>query len=200
MGDLLLQVIFHAQLGREEGRFNFSGVVYDVIRKLIRRHPHVFGEGTADSVGEVKKRWEEIKKGEKKNSSEKYDGILQVDKFLPALMRAFKVQGKASGVGFDWNSYHGPLAKIKEEINEVEAAYRAGSEENREEEIGDLLFSVVNLSRFVGVNPEVALAGATEKFIRRFAYIEDMARREDRDISTYTLEELDRWWNRSKKL
>ena len=200
LGDLLLQVIFHAHLGHEEGHFNFSGVVCEVIEKLIRRHPHVFGDGKAVSVGEVKKRWEEIKKSEKKKESrEEYKGILQVDAFLPALMRAFKVQSKASGVGFDWNSHRGPLNKIKEEMAEIEAAYREGSKKKTEEELGDLLFSVVNLSRFIGVNPEIALAGATKKFIQRFSYIEEMAAREKREISSYTLEELDIWWDEAKK-
>ncbi len=198
LGDLLLQVIFHASLGQEEGAFNFSAVVHEVIQKLIRRHPHVFNSRKDVSVREVKKKWEEIKKDEKKRRSKEYKGILQVDPFLPALMRAYKIQVKASGTGFDWSSCHGPLEKLQEEINELYKACKESSKREVEEEIGDLLFSVVNLCRFVGVNPEIALAGAIGKFTGRFAYIEAKAAANKKDISSYTLDELDKWWDEAK--
>jgi len=201
LGDLLLQVIFHAQLGRESGLFKLPDVVQKVITKLIRRHPHVFSSTEASTAGEVLVNWEEIKKQEKSPNAQK-QGVLQVDPSLPALMKAEKVQSKASRVGFDWDSLKGPLQKLKEEINELEDAYHGGHGEKIEEiegELGDLLFSIVNVSRFLGINPETALNATVNKFKNRFAYIEAKVAEEGNDMKTYHIDQLENWWQEAKK-
>lgn len=199
LGDLLLQVIFHAALAEEEGHFTFTGVVHTVITKLIRRHPHVFGSKNFSTVKEVKKGWEEIKREEKKTAQKPQKSILQVDPSLPALMKAFKTQGKAAQAGFDWPSIEGPLDKLQEELKELMDAYQEGFREKIEEELGDLLFAMVNVSRFMGINPEIALAGAVHKFFNRFSYIEEKVSQKGGDVSQYSLDELDEFWNEAKK-
>lgn len=199
LGDLLLQVIFHAQIAMEEEHFSFSDIINMLITKLIRRHPHVFGSRKISSIREVRKRWEQIKKAERGDRLSARRSVLHIDPALPALMQALKVQEKAADVGFDWQSIEGPLEKLKEEQNELMHAYHGGLRERIEEELGDFLFALVNVSRFMGVNPELALSAATRKFMDRFAYIEDKAREKGGDVADYDLSQLDCWWKEIKK-
>lgn len=196
LGDLLLQVVFQSQLCAEEGSFTFDDVATTIVEKLIRRHPHVFGGTKVSGAEEVLKNWEEIKK------SEKGDGprstLEGVPKSLPALHRAHLIQKRAARVGFDWNDADGPLGKLDEEIDEIRAAVRDGDGRKVCEEIGDLLFSVVNVSRFLGHDPEEALHESIAKFSRRFQAIEDEVHRSGAKMSDLSLDELDEIWNRIK--
>ena len=194
LGDLLLQVVFHAQLANEEGRFDFDAIARNIVEKLVRRHPHVFGsENAADSTA-VLVRWEEIKKAEKgAQTTSVLDGISEG---MPGLMRAEKVQKRAAKVGFDWSEVPPVIAKVREEISEVEAAL--GDPAKVEEEIGDLLFAVVNLARKVKVDGEVALQQATDKFITRFRQVETLAQEDGRKLEEMTLAEMDAIWDRVK--
>ncbi len=191
LGDVLLQVVFHSQIASERGAFDFSDVLYEVCTKLITRHTHIFGEDKAGNEEEALSNWEKNKKKEKQIES--CTGVLQdVPKYLPALMRAEKIQKKARGFGFDWDNIDGVYEKVFEEIDEVKAAK---TEEEIREEYGDLLFAVVNLGRFLGTDPETALTGASNKFVSRFEKMEKLALSEGRDIQTMTLNELDKLWN-----
>lgn len=200
LGDLLLQVVFHAQIADENNLFDMGDVIDGIVKKLIRRHPHVFGGVLVKGAAGVKKRWEEIKK-EEKEAKGQADLSLTVDSKLPALLKARKVQEKASLVGFDWHSIEGPFDKLKEELNELFHAYQSGLKERIEEELGDLLFAAVNVSRFMKVDPELALSRAVKKFQLRFRFIEDKARELGMDISNEIpdLNEMDVWWNEAKK-
>jgi ATP diphosphatase len=179
LGDLLFQVIFYSQLGSEDGHFSFAGVVSDLVAKLVRRHPHVFPDGTLKSQIEnrhtlptdVKARWEAIKQQERQAKGAQ-SVLADVPLNLPALTRAAKLQKRAATVGFDWQDVNGPIAKVREELLEVEGALAAADSRAIEEELGDLLFSVVNVSRFLKIDPEQALRKASKKFEQRFAYIE----------------------------
>ena len=194
LGDVLLQVVFHSELADERGAFNFDDVVKEVCVKLITRHSHVFGDDKADNEAEALDNWEKNKKKEKQIAS--YTGVLSdVPKYLPALMRAEKVQKKARSFGFDWDNIDDVYKKVYEEIDEIKAAVSEKSEEHIREEYGDLLFSVVNLGRFLGTDPETALTGATNKFISRFEKMEKLAMSKGLDISKMSLIELDELWN-----
>jgi tetrapyrrole methylase family protein/MazG family protein len=195
LGDLLLQIVFHAQLAAEEGRFTVEDVARVIVQKLERRHPHVFGEVQVHSSLQVLKNWEEIKRGEGKRSV--LDGV---PRGLPALLKARRVQDKVKRVGFDWDDPAGALEKVREEIGEMETAVQRGDRQGIEEEFGDVLFSLVNVSRFLDIDAEESLRQTVEKFSRRFRYIE--ARIEslgDRSIEDYSLEELDALWEESKR-
>lgn len=198
LGDVLMQVIFHSIMEEEIGSFNFDDVADGVCKKLIVRHPHVFGDVQADTSDEVLKNWDRIKK-ETKNQKSYTDTLLSVPKNLPALMRSTKVQQRAARAGFDWDNADGAMDKIKEETAELEAAMQKGSSEEIENELGDLLFSVVNLSRFVDVNSEEALTRSCEKFIRRFDTIEKLANERGINMTESSLEELDKLWDEAKK-
>jgi tetrapyrrole methylase family protein/MazG family protein len=199
LGDLLLQVVFHAQIAAEERSFDLNDVVAGISEKLIRRHPHVFGSLTASNSRDVVVLWDRIKAKEREGAPVK-SLLAGVPKSLPALTRAARLQKKAAGAGFDWPDYHGAMDKVREELAELEAA-AAGKEPLRiEEETGDLLFSAVNLARLLGVEPEVALSGTSAKFIRRFEYVEKMARLAGRDLGQCTLAQLDKWWEEAKDL
>ena len=190
LGDLLLQVVFHAQLARERGDWDFDAVASGIVTKLVRRHPHVFGSENAADSAEVLRRWEEIKREEKGVKQESLlDGISDG---LPGLLRAEKIQKRAAKVGFDWNELPPVIAKIREELAEVEAVL--GDPEKVEDEIGDLLFSVVNLARKVKVDGEVALQRATEKFSTRFRKVEGIARARNLSLEKMSLAELDVIW------
>ncbi len=197
LGDLLLQVVFHSQIAREQNRFDLYGVIDKISAKLIRRHPHVFGPENAENASQVRQRWEEIKAGE--NNSGAKDA-LAVDYALPALLRAFKVQKKAAEKGFDWPALEGPLDKIREELAELEEAWKSGHKEAVEEEFGDYLFSAVNLARFLKINPELALGKTVHKFLTRFDYILEQAGKEGRPVESYNLDQLDQWWEEAKKI
>ncbi|MCH5211960.1 MAG: nucleoside triphosphate pyrophosphohydrolase [Oscillospiraceae bacterium] len=194
LGDVLLQVVFHSVMAEEREAFDFDDVVKEICVKLITRHTHVFGKDHAGNAEEALTNWEKNKKKEKKIST--YTGVLKdVPAHLPALMRAEKIQKKARGFGFDWDDITDVYAKVNEEIAELKAAK---AERDIREEYGDLLFSVVNLGRFLGTDPETALTDASNKFIRRFGRMEELAEREQKDIGKLDLNELDDLWNRIK--
>lgn len=195
LGDLLLQIVFHAQIAREEGNFDFADICQGIKEKLIRRHPHVFGEGKARDSAEVSKNWEAIKKEEKKGRKSMLTGV---SRNQPALLEAEELQSRARNVGFDWPEVEGALEKVAEEMEELKEAI---SRENgpTEEELGDLLFAVVNVGRFLNIDGELALRRTNSKFRQRFAYIESELRRLGKDPQESSLEEMDKIWEKSKE-
>lgn len=194
LGDVLLQVVFHTRMEQEDGRFDLNDVADGVCKKLIYRHPHVFGDVTVSGSDEVLTNWEALKRTEK--HQETYtDTLRSVARSLPALWRAEKVQKKAKKAGFDWDDVSGALDKLSEEIAELKQAVEQGT--NMEEELGDLLFAAVNVSRFLHVDTEDALTAATDKFIRRFARVEELVG--DRSMPELGLEELDKLWDKAKE-
>ncbi len=199
LGDLLLQVVFHAELANELQIFDFGSVVEAITAKLIRRHPHVFGATNSLSSAEVKRLWDTIKSEEKKQHPGPAAGHLAgIAIALPAMTRALKLQQKAAKVGFDWNDISLVLAKLREEIDEIEAAMVSGEAEATEAEIGDLLFAVVNLARHLGADPESALRTTNAKFERRFGFIEAELARRGSTLAKATLAEMDALWTRAK--
>ena len=197
LGDLLLQVVFHAQLGAERGEFDLESVAERIISKLVHRHPHVFGTATVEDADEVLKNWE-LLKAQEPETNDRTSVLDGVPAALPALRRATKIQKRAAHVGFDWEDVTGPLAKIDEETRELRAAGTDAPRAKLAEEIGDLLFAVANASRFYGVDPEEALRQTIEKFCRRFQHIEESARRAGRDVREMSLEEMDALWEQAK--
>ena len=198
LGDVLLQVVFHSQIAREENRFDFNRVVDTVVAKLIRRHPHVFGSDTVSDASQVKVLWEQIKNEEK--NSDQGSPVLSIDHALPALLKAYKLQKKAAESGFDWPCIEGPLEKAREELSELEEAFQEDNKKAIEEELGDYLFTIVNIARFLEVNPELALGKTIAKFIKRYSYIMQKAEQYGRPVASFSLEELDIWWNEAKKI
>ena len=198
LGDVLLQVVFHARIEEEQGVFAFDDVVDGICKKLVVRHPHVFGQETADSTGQVLRNWDAIKR-QTKGGKTQADLLQSVPRTLPALMRAAKVQNRARRVGFDWPDVSGALEALDSETAELKEAIAGGDAAMVEEELGDLLFSAVNVSRFVKTDAEQALTGATDKFIRRFARVEQLARERGLDMSASSLEELDALWKEAKR-
>ncbi|MFZ4541397.1 MAG: nucleoside triphosphate pyrophosphohydrolase [Rickettsiales bacterium] len=199
LGDLLLQVVFHAQMAAEEGSFTFADVVHSISDKMLRRHPHVFGDmSVADADAQVAN-WENIKAEERKNKQRERT-LADVPTALPALMRAQKLQARAARVGFDWPDVSGVIDKIKEELAEVEAAIASGDAAHTQEELGDLLFAVTNLARFVKSDAETALRGANAKFVRRFESIEDALKAQGKHVKDASLDELEMLWNAAKTL
>ncbi|MBV9432886.1 MAG: nucleoside triphosphate pyrophosphohydrolase [Hyphomicrobiales bacterium] len=201
LGDLLLQVVFHAQMGEEAGLFDFGDVVHAITEKLIRRHPHVFGTTRGADLEEVNVAWERIKREEKAAKQQNPpESILDgVPLAMPALTRAEKLQSRAARVGFDWKTPQPILAKLREEIAECEAALEAESEAAVKDEVGDLLFTLANLARRVGVDPEAAARGANAKFERRFRAMEADAAALQRDMKTMSLDELEALWVAAKE-
>ena len=198
LGDLLLQVVFHAQMAREQGAFDFGEVVKGICEKLVRRHPHVFGSESVESSAAQTEAWERIKAAEKRGQDR--SGLLDdVPVGLPALTRAAKLGRRASRAGFDWPDATGPRAKVDEELAELDAAV-AGAEDRDavEAEFGDLLFATVNYARHLGIDPESALRRSNEKFLRRFRQVEDRAAGEGIAVAEAGLEQLDRWWEEAK--
>ena len=195
LGDVLLQVVFHACMAQEAGRFTFDDVVDGICKKLVYRHPHVFGDVSVQDSAEVLVNWDKLKREEK--GQETYtDTLTSVATSLPALWRAEKVQKKAKKAGFDWPDAAGALDKLSEELDELKEAIDQNT--NVEEELGDLLFAAVNVARFVKADPEQTLTAATEKFISRFAKVEELARQQGRDMAQMPLSELDRLWEQVK--
>ena len=199
LGDLLLQIVFHSQIASESGYFNITDVITGICSKLISRHPHVFGDLRVDTADKVLINWEEIKREEKEEKSYT-ESLMRVPKQLPALMKSYKIQGKAAKVGFDWDNVHGAMEKVSEELQELKLALESNNEQNMNEEIGDLLFAVVNVARFLEIRPELALNNTIEKFIRRFNYIERSAEENGDNLQEMTLEEMDNLWNLAKKI
>ena len=195
LGDLLLLVVMHAQIARETGRFDIEDVIGEVLGKLIRRHPHVFGTSEARDAGAVLKQWEAIKR-EEKNANLHY--LASLPKALPALVRAQKAQSKAARVNFDWTALRDVLAKVEEEFSETKEAIRSQREERIEDEIGDLLFAVVNLARKSKIDAETALQSATDKFVVRFNRLEDELKTRGRKLGEVELAEMDTIWETIK--
>lgn len=197
LGDLLMQVVFHTQMETEAGSFNIDNVADGVCKKLIERHPHVFGQTNVNSVQEVLMNWDAIKrksKGHMKTSQ----AMMSVPIELPALMRSEKIQKKAADCGFDWPDITGAVQKLEEEVDELKSAILEDDAVHIAEELGDLLFSAVNVSRFAGLDAEEILTAATDKFIKRFAIVEDTAAIEKVDIKTATIEKLNLLWDIAK--
>ncbi|MDI3481200.1 MAG: tetrapyrrole methylase family protein / MazG family protein [Tepidanaerobacteraceae bacterium] len=198
LGDLLLQIVFHCRLAKERGEFDITDVIDGICDKMMRRHPHIFGDVKVKNADEVLKNWEDIKREEKDMKSQA-QGMESLPKTLPALMLAFKVQEKAARVGFDWDNAEDAMKKVAEEMDELKEVYKGKNGDKIREEMGDLLFAVVNVARFLDVNPELALRDATRKFIRRFNYVEQAAAKSDRKLQEMTLEEMDILWEQGKK-
>ena len=196
LGDVLLQVVFHAKLAEQAGQFNLNDVVNAITEKMIRRHPHIFSDVQADNAEEVLTNWEAIKKKEKGDKPEAQSIMSKLPPTLPALMKAEKVQQKAHRVGFDWDNIEGPKAKIIEELDEIDAALAGNGDV--EEEVGDLLFSAVNLARFANVDPEQALNRSVQKFVDRFRAMEAKIMLDKKEFGNYTVEELDCIWESCK--
>ena len=198
LGDILLQVVFHADLGQETGAFDMEDVARGICEKLIKRHPHVFGDVKVSSSKEVLSNWEHIKKGEKGKEKRKYlvDGI--PDK-LPALFRAEKIQRRVARVGFDWQDMDPVLDKVEEEFAEFREALKGKNPDHASEELGDILFALVNVARHNNICAEDALRLSVKKFARRFRYIEDHFKKAGKELKNSTLEEMDAVWEESKK-
>lgn len=199
LGDLLLQIILHAQIAVEEGEFTLAEVIQGIHRKIVRRHPHVFGAVKVSGVEGVLRNWQKLKEEERAlNGQEQPMSILDgIPLSLPALSQAQEIQSRAARVGFDWSEIQPVLDKVFEEINEVQTAKDEGE---REKEMGDLLFAVVNLARWYKVDAESALRAANRRFRQRFAHIEARARQAGRDLTSMSLEEMDRWWDEAKRM
>lgn len=196
LGDVLLQVVFHTQMEREKGVFDLNDVADGVCKKLIFRHPHIFGDVKVGSTDEILSNWDDLKRKEKKQETDT-STLESVSKSLPSLIRAQKLQKKAAKVGFDWPDVSGALDKVEEELAEVRAAI--GGNGDIEEEIGDLIFAVTNVSRFVKVDSERAAEKTCNKFVRRFADMEKQAAAEGKNLSDLTLSELDALWDKAKE-
>jgi tetrapyrrole methylase family protein/MazG family protein len=197
LGDLLLQVVFHAQMAGETGAFDFDAIAKSICDKLVRRHPHVFGTKRARNSAEVLKQWEAIKKLEK--SAQSIVHLEDLPKHLPALLKADKVQRKVARVGFDWKNVKGVVAKIEEELHELRGAMASGNRRQFEEELGDLLFATVNLARFENLQAEELLNRTIAKFVKRFQQIEKAVHASGRRLDDCTLEELDALWESAKR-
>jgi tetrapyrrole methylase family protein/MazG family protein len=197
LGDVLLQVVFHSEMEAEKGSFNIDDVCDGVCKKLIVRHPHIFSDVTANTTEEVLNNWDKIKMQTKSQKTQS-DAMDSVSKALPSLIRSEKLQKKAAKVGFDWENVNGALDKVQEETEELKSAIDSGDKENMMEELGDLLFSVVNVSRFIKVDSEEALYKACDKFTERFRKMENLAKARELNIESATLTQLDSLWNEVK--
>lgn len=196
LGDLLLQIVFYSKMGEEQGIFDIAQVIDSLCDKLIFRHPHVFGDVSADDVRKVVQNWEELKQKERKTKK----GLLSgVPKGLPAMVKAYRVQEKTSAVGFDWSEKSQVWDKVKEEVQELQDEIDSKCAERIEEEFGDLFFALVNAARLYGVDPESALQHTNKKFVSRFNYMEEKADGEGKSLGESSLEQMDRWWNEVKK-
>lgn len=194
LGDVLLHIVFYAKIGSEQKAFDIADVANSVSDKLIHRHPHIYGDVKVESVEDVQRNWEQLKLREGKKS------VLEgVPKSLPAVVKASRIQEKVSGVGFDWEKPEQVWEKVQEELSELNEEIKAGNKENTEKEFGDVLFSMINYARFIGVNPENALEKTNKKFINRFQYLEKAAKKEGKELADMTLAEMDVYWESSKE-
>ncbi|MDA8235815.1 MAG: nucleoside triphosphate pyrophosphohydrolase [Clostridia bacterium] len=200
LGDVLLQIALHAQIARENEYFDINDVILEITEKMIRRHPHVFGQAKVKNSQEVTSNWEEIKAREKEAKGERQLSILDgIPKSLPALLKAEKIQKKVAKVGFDWPDYRGAWEKVYEELKEVAEVLAIGDMDGVQEELGDVFFAVTNLCRHLSIDSEASLNSTNHKFIKRFQYIEEEVRRQGKTLEMLSLQELDQLWNRSKE-
>lgn len=196
LGDLLLHVVFYAKIGSETEDFDIKDVCDALCDKLIYRHPHVFGTVQVDGQGEVLQNWEQLKLKEKGGNKRVLAGVPNA---LPSLIKAFRIQEKAAHVGFDWNTPQGAVDKVMEEFEELKVELEAGNSENAEAELGDLLFSIINVARMYKIHPDNALEKTNRKFMRRFNYVEEKAIEQGKNLKDMTLEEMDGYWNEAKR-
>ncbi|AUC22609.1 nucleoside triphosphate pyrophosphohydrolase [Polaribacter sejongensis] len=194
LGDVLLHIVFYAKIGSEKKAFDIADVANAICDKLIHRHPHIYGDVVAETEEEVKRNWEQLKLKEGNKS------VLEgVPKSLPAVVKASRIQEKVKGVGFDWEKPEQVWEKVQEELTELNEEVKAGNQENTEKEFGDVLFSMINYARFIGVNPENALEKTNKKFINRFQFLEQEAKKEGKDLADMSLTEMDVYWEKSKE-
>jgi XTP/dITP diphosphohydrolase len=196
LGDLMLHLVFYSKIGDEKKSFDIADVLNQVCDKLIRRHPHIYGDTVVSGEEEVKANWEKIKLKEGKKDKSVLEGV---PKSLPALVKAIRIQDKARGVGFDWEEKHQVFDKVEEEIQEFKKEAEIGSDK-MEDEFGDVLFSLVNYARFLKINPEDALEKTNKKFIKRFKYLETASKEDGKSMEDMSLEEMDVYWNKAKEL
>lgn len=197
LGDVLLQIMLHCEMEREKGSFDFNDVVNELCQKLVERHPHVFGGSSAANSAEALDRWDEVKR-KTKGIEKQSESMLKVPREFPALMRAQKVQQKAAKAGFDWSNAEGAFQKLQEEINELKNALSEGVKDHIDEEFGDVLFSCVNVSRFIGADSEESLTAATDKFISRYLLVERLAGERGIDMKSSSIDVLDSLWDEAK--
>lgn len=195
LGDLQLHIVFYAKVASEKGLFNVTDVLNKLCDKLIRRHPHIYGEMKADSANEVHENWEKIKLQTEGNRSV----LGGIPSGMPALTKAYRIQDKVSGVGFDWDNKEDVWAKVQEEVGELKAEVDAGNHDRVEEEFGDVLFSLINYARFLDVHPEDALEKTNRKFMHRFQLLEQMVKADGRSLPDMSLAEMDEYWERAKR-
>ena len=194
LGDVLLHIVFYAKIGSEKNAFDIGDVANSISDKLIHRHPHIYGDVVVENEEDVKRNWEQLKLKEGKNS------VLEgVPKNLPAVVKASRIQEKVAGVGFDWEKPEQVWEKVQEELTELNEEIKEGNKENTEKEFGDVLFSMINYARFIGVNAENALEKTNKKFINRFQYLEKSAKKEGKELSDMSLSEMDIYWEKSKE-
>lgn len=199
LGDLLFMILFLARIAEEENLFGINGVLDDISAKMIRRHPHVFGDAKVKDAAEVKRNWDQIKRDVEKRGDGELSILARVPRTMPALMRAQKLTGEAAKVGFDWDSAQSVMAKVEEELGEFREALAKGDPDRVRDEIGDVLFSIVNLSRHLKINSEEALRSTNRKFEERFLYIEERLRERGKDPASSTLGEMDALWDEAKR-
>ncbi len=194
LGDVLLHIVFYAKIGSEKNAFDIADVANSISDKLIERHPHIYGDVKVDNEEDVKRNWEQLKLKEGKKS------VLEgVPKSLPAVVKANRIQDKVAGVGFDWEKPEQVWEKVQEELTELNEEVKKGNTENIEKEFGDVLFSMINYARFINVNPENALEKTNKKFINRFQYLEEAAKKEGKSLADMSLFEMDVFWEASKQ-
>ncbi len=194
LGDVLLHIVFYAKIGSEKQAFDIGDVANAISDKLIHRHPHIYGDVIVEDEEDVKRNWEQLKLKEGKNS------VLEgVPKSLPAVVKASRIQEKVAGIGFDWENPAQVWEKVQEELSELNEEVKTGNPENTEKEFGDVLFSMINYARFIGVNLENALEKTNKKFINRFQYLEKETKKEGKELSNMTLDEMDVYWEKSKE-
>jgi MazG family protein len=199
LGDLLFMILFLARIAEEEALFGIGGVLDDITAKMIRRHPHVFGDAKVKDAAEVKRNWDQIKRDVEKRGENETSLLARVPRTMPALMRAQKIASEAAKVGFDWDGAASVMAKVEEELGEFREALAEGDPDRVRDEIGDILFSIVNLSRHLKVDAEEALRATNRKFEERFLYIEERLRERGKDPASSTLEEMDTLWDEAKR-
>jgi XTP/dITP diphosphohydrolase len=197
LGDILLHIVFYSRIASETKAFDIKDVIDSLCDKLIFRHPHIYGDVKAETEDQVKQNWEQIKQKEKNGNKTVLSGV---PNSMPALLKAYRIQEKARAVGFDWEEPSQVYEKVKEELNEFESEVKKGDSKKAENEFGDVLFSLINYARFLGINPEDALEHTNKKFIKRFSYMEDKVKQQGKQISDCKLEELDKYWNEAKTL
>ena len=195
LGDLMLHIVFYAKIGEEQGAFDMATVTNDLCEKLIRRHPHIYGDVKVDNEEQVKQNWEKLKMKEGRKSV-----MGGVPESLPALIKAWRIQDKAKQVGFEWDNIEDVWKKVEEETQELHEVVKEGNADRIEDEFGDLMFALVNYSRFLNVDPETALERTNQKFLKRFRYIEEVASKQGKTLTDMTLGEMDAIWNEAKTI